>query len=56
MDNKQTVRVWYTNINGCITKSYNNPITNKIIQEKIPFNHPSNFTKWIDDYFKNKLK
>jgi hypothetical protein len=51
-----TVKVWYTHINGCIVKSYIHPVTNRIIQEKMPYNHPSNYTKSLDEYFRYKLK
>ena len=35
-------KIWYTDYKGYIVKSYFDPITNKIIQEKIPYNHPRN--------------
>ena len=49
-------KVWYTHYRGYIVKSYLNPYTNRIIEEKIPFNQPNNFTNFLNNYFQNKLR
>jgi len=49
-------KVWYTHYRGYIVKSYLNPSTNRIVEEKIPFNQPNNFTNFLNNYFQNKLR
>ena len=53
--NDQSSKVWYNNYKGCIVKNYLDPITNRIHQEKIPYNQPDNFLNFLDKYFKNDL-
>ena len=53
--NDNSIKVWYNNYRGYIVKNYVDPITNRIIQEKIPYNQPNNFLKFLDNYFENKL-
>ena len=55
-NNHTTTKVWYTHYGGYIVKSYLNPHTNRIIEEKIPFNQPNNFTSFLNNYFQNKLR
>jgi len=48
-------KIWYTNNRGCICKSWYDPKTNRIYEEKIPYNHPNNTLKFLDEYFRYKL-
>lgn len=50
-----TTKVWYKHNGGYIIKCYVEPITNKIIEEKIPYNQPNNFSNYLKYYFENKL-
>ena len=52
----EKVKVWYTHFKGYIIKSYIHPVTNRIIEEKIPYNQPNNYLHFLDDYFKYKIK
>ena len=55
-NNMNNTKVWYTHYRGYIVKSYLNPFTNRIVEEKIPFNQPNNFTNFLNNYFQNKLR
>ena len=48
-------KVWYTNYRGYIVKSTLELHTNRIREEKIPYNHPNTFLNFLDNYFKNEL-
>ena len=50
-----TQHVWYTHYRGYIVKSTIDRNTNKIIEEKMPYNQPNNYINFIDNYFKYKL-
>jgi hypothetical protein len=49
-------QIWYTHYRGYIIKNWVDPVTNRIIQEKIPYNQPNNYLKFLDNYFMYKLK
>ena len=49
------IKVWYSHFRGYIIRSYLDPITNRIVNEKIPYNQPNVFTNFLDDYFRYKL-
>ena len=49
-------KIWYTHYKGYIVKSILNKKTNQIIEEKIPYNQPSNYLTFLDNYFKYSLK
>jgi hypothetical protein len=53
--NDQSNKIWYNNYGGYIIKNWIEPGTNLIKQEKIPYNQPNNFIKFLDNYFMNKL-
>ena len=52
---KPTTKVWYTHYKSYIVKSWIEEGTNKIYEEKIPYNQPSNMTNFLANYFKNDL-
>ncbi len=54
--NSNNGNVWYTHYRGYIVKSYLDPNSNRIIEEKIPYGQPNNFLNFLDNYFKYKLK
>ena len=43
-------KVWYTHYKSYIVKSWIHPISNRIIEEKIPYNQPNNYLKFLDNY------
>ena len=43
-------KIWYTHYKSYIVKSWIHPESNRIIEEKIPYNHPSNYLKFLDNY------
>jgi len=47
--------VWYVHTKGFLIKNWIDPFSNRIIQEKIPYNQPNNYLKFLDDYFMYKL-
>ena len=51
-----TQKVWYTHINGKITRSTIDPSNNRVIQKSINYNHPNETLKFLDEYFRYKLK
>jgi hypothetical protein len=53
---ENTPKVWYTHYRGYIVKSWLEPVTNRIIQEKIPYNQPNHYLEFLDNYFKYNLK
>lgn len=53
--NDNNIKVWYNNYRGYIVKNWVDPKTNLIMQEKVPYNQPNNFLKFLDNYFQNKL-
>jgi hypothetical protein len=48
-------QVWYTHYRGYIIKNWIEKDTNRIIQEKIEYNQPDNYLKYLDNYFRYKL-
>ena len=55
--NNSENKVWYTHYKSYIVKSWIHPITNRIVEEKIPYNHPNNYLKFLDNYdYSNKKK
>jgi hypothetical protein len=48
--------IWYTHFKGYIIKNWVDKDTNRIIQERIPYNQPNNYLKYLDNYFMYKLK
>jgi len=48
--------VWYTHYGGYIIKNWIEKDTNRIIREKIEYNRPNNYLKYLDYYFTYKLK
>ena len=55
IDNNNS-QVWYTHYRGYITKSWIDKNTNKIVQEKIQYNQPDNYSNFLKNYFMYKLK
>jgi hypothetical protein len=56
IDNTQnSSQVWYTHYRGYIIKNWIEKDTNRIIQEKIEYNQPDNYLKYLDNYFRYKL-
>ena len=51
-----SIKTWTTHFRGFIVKSTLDPITNRIIEERIPYSMPSQYKKEIDDFFRYKLK
>ena len=49
-ENNQIKKIWYTHYKGYIVKSYLDPITNRIIEEKIPYNQPNHYLKFLNNY------
>jgi hypothetical protein len=49
-------QIWYTHYRGYIIKNWVDKDTNRIIQEKIPYNQPNNYLNYLDNYFMYKLK
>jgi hypothetical protein len=49
-------QVWYIHYRGYIIKNWIDKDTNRIVQEKIPYNQPSNYLNYLDNYFMYKLK
>jgi hypothetical protein len=43
--NTTNTKVWYVHSKGYIIKNWIEPNTNKILQEKIPYNQPNNYLK-----------
>lgn len=54
--NDQSEKIWYTHYRGYIVKSWLCPYTNRIMEEKIPYNQPCNIIRFLDHYFKYDLK
>ena len=55
IDINSNSNVWYTHTKGYIIKSWIDQ-NNMIIEEKIPYNQPNNYLKFLDNYFMYKLK
>ena len=53
--NNMEHKVWYTHYKSYIVKSWIHPVSNRIIEEKIPYNQPNNYLKFLDDYFMYKI-
>lgn len=55
----EEIKVWYSHYKGYIVKSWLDPNTNQIFQEKIPYNHPNNYldnlTLLTSTFYKNEL-
>lgn len=47
--------VWYNHYRGYIVKSWIDNDSNRIMQEKIPYNQPNNYLNFLDNYFKYRL-
>lgn len=54
--NNNNLQIWYTHYRGYIIKNWVDKDTNRIVQEKIPYNQPSNYLNYLDNYFMYKLK
>lgn len=54
--NSTDSKVWYKHTKGFIVKSWVDPNTNLIVEEKIPYNQPNHFLNFLDNYFKNDLR
>ena len=54
--NNTNSQIWYTHYRGYIIKNWVDKDTNRIIQEKIPYNQPNNYLNYLDNYFMYKLK
>lgn len=48
-------KVWYTNYRGYIVKSVLDQETGVIHEKMIPYNQPSNFRNFLNNYFENEL-
>jgi len=48
--NNMENKVWYTHYKSYIVKSWLHPVTNRIVEEKIPYNQPNNYLKFLDNY------
>ncbi len=55
IDSINRPKVWYTHYRSYIVKSVLDPETDMIHEKMIPFNQPSNFRKFLDNYFTNEL-
>ena len=53
---KNNNKIWYTHYRGYIVKSILDEKTSKIIEEKIEYNQPNNYLRFLDNYFRYKLK
>jgi hypothetical protein len=51
----QEGKVWYTHYKSYITRSYLEPVSNLIIEEKIPYSQHTNFQNFLKNYFQNDL-
>jgi hypothetical protein len=49
-------KVWYTHFRGCIVKSWIDPNTNLIKEERLPYNQPDHYLHSINNYFKYHLR
>ena len=49
-------KIWYNHYMGNIVRNIYDPQTNRIIQEKMPFNSPLEYNKQIDEFFMYKLR
>ncbi len=49
-------KIWFNERGGFIIKSTLNPITGEIKEEYFPNNQPSNFTQFLNNYMKTKLR
>ena len=54
--NGEDNRVWYNHYRGYIIKSWVDPKTNLIVQEKLPYNQPNHYLKFLDNYFMYNLR
>ena len=52
MYNSDTIKVWYTHTKGYIIKRWVDPKTNLIVEERLPYNQPSNYLTFLNNYFK----
>jgi len=48
-------KVWYTHYRSYIVKSVLDTGTGEIYEKMIPYNQPSNFRNFLDNYFENEL-
>jgi hypothetical protein len=53
--NRDESKVWYNQYKGFIVKSWIDPGSNRIFQEKIPYNQPDNFINFLNNYFTYKI-
>lgn len=49
-------RVWYKHAKGFIIKSWVDPKTNLIVEERMPYNQPNHYLHFLDNYFKYNLR
>jgi hypothetical protein len=47
---------WFNERGGYIIKSTLDPITGKIIEERLAYNQPNTYTQFLNDYMKTKLR
>ena len=52
MENIQQQRIWYNHYRGYIVKSWFNPNTNLIEEEKIPYNKNVPIKSFLDKYLR----
>ena len=53
---KTQQKIWYNHYMGNIVRNIYDQKTNRIIQEKMPFNSPLEYNKQIDEFFMYKLR
>ena len=49
-------KTWFQERGGYIYKSTLDPVSGKIIEEKLAYNQQKNFTDFLNDYMKTKLR
>jgi len=54
--NSTSNKIWYVHAKGYISKCWIDPRTNLIVEERIPYNQPNNYLKFLDNYFLHNLK
>ena len=54
-DSTYKTKIWYTHYRSYIVKSVLDTETGNIYEDIIPYNQPSNFRNFLDNYFANDL-
>lgn len=49
-------KIWFNHYRGYIIKNWVDPKTNLIMQERLPYNQPNHYLKFLDNYFLYNLK